>query len=595
VIVKDPLNEPLVTVKSLPAGCAERGGTVFCNAGTLAAGETKTFHITVTVAGGLAAGTQVSDCAQATSATTLLNHVRGQASCIQTVIVAPETADLSITKAGPADIGPNGTYSYTLTATNHGPDTASDVVVTDPTDPSLVTVTSVPAGCTEAGGTVTCPVGTLAAGDSRTFTITVQVNPGVRGVVIPNCAQDHTSTEDPDLDNNQSCVNTAVSLTNPPQSDITVVKHGPAVVHPGGTITYTVDVTNNGPDNAAAVVITDQVPPSLAVTALPAGCTLHGSSVECLAGGLAVGETRTLTFTETVATDAVPGTEITNCANAGSQRSEVTLDRKSACAQTVVLPRARTHLSITKTAPAEVRPGGTIRYTVSVTNRGPSAADDVTIKDPLPDPSLVTITSLPSGCTVSSGTVTCDLGTLEPGETRKLTIEVRVRAGVDPGTVIGNCADAYSTTSSPDLANSQSCASTVVRHMAGIKVVKRGPATVHPGETADYTVTVTNRGPDTAVNVVIKDHIDESLLQVTSLPAGCSLAGGTVSCRAGTLRPGQSKTFRFTVKVRPAVKPGTRIENCATVSSDRTVLRPAVPRSCTVATVRARPRVPVTG
>jgi uncharacterized repeat protein (TIGR01451 family) len=337
------------------------------------------------------------------------------------------------------------------------------VVVTEPTDPSLVTVTSVPAGCTEAGGTVTCQAGTLAVGASRTYTVTVTVNPGVRNVVIPDCAQDYTTTADPQLANNQSCVDTAVSLVNPPTSTIRVVKHGPAVVRPGGSFSYTVDVTNLGPDPAAGTIVTDPVDTSLlTVTSLPAGCDLPGSTVTCLVGSLAVGQTKTLTFTVTVAAGAAPGTLVTNCAAAGSDSVLLTRELNRACTQTVVLPTRRALLSITKSAPAQARPGETITYTLSVTNHGPNTATDVTIKDPLPDMSLGTITSLPPGCTLASSAVTCDLGTMAPGETKTLTVEVRVGTDVPDAAVIGNCAAVYSTTSSPDLAGAQSCVNTLV-------------------------------------------------------------------------------------------------------------------------------------
>jgi uncharacterized repeat protein (TIGR01451 family) len=463
VIVTDPLAEPLVTVESLPAGCTEISGTVACAAGNLAVGQTKTFTFTVTVADGLAAGTQITDCAQVKSTRTVLRAVRGEPSCVQTVIDGPATADISLTKDAPRVVAPGATYTYTLTAANHGPDAAQDVVVSDPTDLSLVTVTSVPTGCAEADGTVTCDAGTLAVGESRSFTITVQVNAGVNAAVIPNCGQDYTSTQDPDLDNNQACVNTIVGLRRQMNSVVRVDKDAPAVVHPGDTMTYTIDVTNLGPDAATGVIVTDPVDTSLlTVTSLPPGCGLRGSSIVCVIGHLDVRETKTLTFTVVVAADAAPDSQITNCAAAGSDRSLLTREPGASCAQTDVLPGERALLSIIKAAPVQARPGETITYTVTVTNHGPDAAADVIIKDPINNASVVEITSLPSGCTVTDGTVTCDLGAMAAGETRVLTAEVRVFANVPDGRVIKNCASAYTTTSDPDLTASQSCVNTVV-------------------------------------------------------------------------------------------------------------------------------------
>ncbi len=62
--------------------------------------------------------------------------------------------------------------------------------------------------------------------------------------------------------------------------------------------------------------------------------------------------------------------------------------------------------------------------------------------------------------------MTCHLGTLAAGETRVLTAEGRVFAGLSDGRVIKNCAAVYTTTSDEDPAASQACVNTVVRRPA---------------------------------------------------------------------------------------------------------------------------------
>jgi uncharacterized repeat protein (TIGR01451 family) len=356
-------------------------------------------------------------------------------------------------------------------------------------------------------------------------------------------------------------------------------------------------VTNLGPDDASNVTVNDPIEPALlSVVSVPAGCVLDGGTLTCLLGALAVGQTKTITFTVLVAAGVPTGAQITNCATAGSVSVELRDEPNPACTQSVVLPPARSRLVITKTAPRTVRPGGTVTYQVTLSNSGPDTAQDVVVKDPVQDPSLITITSLPPECSLAGVTVTCELATLAAGETRHFTAAIRVRDTVPDGTVLGNCIAVYSSTqdTDPELDDIQSCVNTVVRRQADVTVVKKGPATAYAGGTLSYTITAANHGHDTAADVIISDPVDLSLVAVKSLPGDCSLAHGTITCRAGTLPVGQEKTFRITVSVLPDVKEGTTIRNCATASSSTATLEAPGRESCTVATA-GRPFVPVTG
>ena len=84
-------------------------------------------------------------------------------------------------------------------------------------------------------------------------------------------------------------------------------------------------------------------------------------------------------------------------------------------------------LQITKVASSKtVRVGGTVTYTVTVTNLGPGLATDVSWHDPLPDQLNLlegeeawgTIGSLPSGSSVTFTYVTTPIGNLGKGESR---------------------------------------------------------------------------------------------------------------------------------------------------------------------------------
>ena len=118
-------------------------------------------------------------------------------------------ADLSVGKAdAPDPVAPRAPLTYTLVATNNGPNPAPDARLLD-TLPADVTFESASAGCIHSAGQVDCALGTLAPGASATITITVTVTPRARGV-ITNRARVGSSAPDPDRSNNTATTETTV-------------------------------------------------------------------------------------------------------------------------------------------------------------------------------------------------------------------------------------------------------------------------------------------------------------------------------------------------------------------------------------------------
>ncbi|MDA0564292.1 DUF11 domain-containing protein [Streptomonospora sp. S1-112] len=335
----------------------------------------------------------------------------------------------------------------------------------------------------------------------------------------------------------------------------------------GDTATYTITVTNPGDEPAEDVVVTDQLDPNVTFVSAP-GCTAAGQTVTCGGAGTTVAPGESVTYTVTVRVDPglADGTNITNraevaSANAGSDSTQL-----------ISQTQTQTDVVIDKTADAAtVNPDGTITYTITVTNEGPSEAVDVTVQDPT-NGNLTTIVDLPPECPPSGLTVTCPLGTLQPGETVTLEFTVRVNDDVAEGTRIVNCATVYTGSRETTTENNDSCADTdvgpSVDAVTDIAVEKSAPATVAPGGELVYTVTVTDTGSQTASGVVLEDPIDTDLATVEELPEECRLEGSEIVCDLGDLQPGESRELTFVLRVDPGAEAGTHLANCAVGHTD---------------------------
>jgi uncharacterized repeat protein (TIGR01451 family) len=179
-------------------------GTITCtDSGTLAVNGTASFTLVLQVNAGTPSGTNITDTVTATAANIVPGITTNTASA--TVIVAnANSADLAIVKTGTPNPVTEGTpLTYTLTVTNNGPASATNVTVTD-TLPSVVTYLSsntTQGSCSEAGGTVTCLLGTMA--NAGTATISILTLPNAPGVVS-NTASVSADQTDPNLANNTS-------------------------------------------------------------------------------------------------------------------------------------------------------------------------------------------------------------------------------------------------------------------------------------------------------------------------------------------------------------------------------------------------------
>jgi uncharacterized repeat protein (TIGR01451 family) len=159
------------------------------------------------------------------SSTTDNVPANNSAATTTTVNAGADSADLSVTKTGPAEQGAGLDISYTITVTNPGPSEAvnvglSDTVPANTTFRSFTQITGPTFTCTTptVGGTgaVSCTIASLAASTTATFTLVVNVNSTVvEGTTITNTVSVSSTTSDPNPANNSSTVTTQIVAGNP--------------------------------------------------------------------------------------------------------------------------------------------------------------------------------------------------------------------------------------------------------------------------------------------------------------------------------------------------------------------------------------------
>lgn len=128
-------------------------------------------------------------------------------------ILGTVTADLSVIKTDspdPIKLGDN--LTYTITVTNNGPDKATGVILKDTLPPSVTfaSAESSKGSCSEAGGVVTCELGSLDNSESET--VRIKVIPTSEGT-ITNIVAVSANEDDPDISNNTAIQCTTVLKT----------------------------------------------------------------------------------------------------------------------------------------------------------------------------------------------------------------------------------------------------------------------------------------------------------------------------------------------------------------------------------------------
>ena len=598
VVVTDVLPAGVTLVSATPSQGAACTGTttVSCALGGLAIGAQATVAVTVSVS---TPGVIVNSASVAASEPD--PNPSNNTATEPTTIGNPTDADLRVAKIDTPDpVLVDGLVAYTIAVENRGPASASAVSLIDVVPANTVFESlGVPAGwtCTTpapgAAGTVSCGSATLAAGATATFDLRVRLVAGTPGgTTLSNTVSVTSATSDPDPSNNIDTEPTLV--VDPATADLLIIKtDAPDPQAAGAPVSYTFAITNNGPAVATNVTVTDTLPAGTTFLSASSGCSVSAGVLSCLVGTLAPGASTAVGVT--LGTPPIAGV-LTNVAAVTATETDPVPSNNSEPEDTTLVQRA--DVRIAKTGPVTATAGSTVVYTLTITNDGPSVANDVTVADATP--AGLTFVSTSGACTTA---FPCLLGAMLPAETRLITATFLVPAGYTAPDPIVNVATVTTTTVGDNPANNSATVLTPLAFAGDVAVVKTA-STMTPGvgTSFDYVVTVSNLGPSNVTGVVIADPLPAGVTYQSHLTSfGVYVPGTGLWTIPALTAGGGSATLTLTVRADQAGPlPNTATRTASdqpdpNPANDQSTVTPVATANADVAVVKTGPATVLVG
>jgi len=452
--------------------------------------------------------------------------------------VPPSGNDLVVTGTGPgAAVQAGQPASFSATVRNNGPVEAKDVVISSSVRGLVVTQLSY--ACSATGG-ATCPtelgssmfLGTLPVNGSLTLTVTGPVGEQVDGTISATTRAE--AAGDGDRSNNVATVSgTAFTV----QSNVAVTGTGPSAPVPGGGVaTFTMVITNAGPQPTSDVLIENRPGANSSLNSL--SCAASGGAVcptslnpTMLASAMPAGGVLTFTVLTNVARGFNGTINNTMSASVAKDPDKANnIFTASGIADSANLTGS--NIAVTGSGPAApVAAGGVATFQMSVTNAGPQESKTVQLVNSVGAGAILSGITCQAGagaaCPAAIGP-SMQVPTLPVGGTLNFTVTAIVAAGAGSGTIKNSLSAILS--DDPDRTNNLFTA-TGATFAADLKVEGTPPSgNVKAGGLAVYTMTVTNLGPDAAQDVAISNTVDENS---TLARISCSASGGAI-CPAAT-------------------------------------------------------------
>ncbi|WP_158607197.1 T9SS type A sorting domain-containing protein [Pontibacter oryzae] len=469
------------------------------------------------------------------------------------------TADINVeVTASTAQSYTGENITFTTRLTNTGPDAATNLALSARIPAGMSLVSATPKIGTYDSTTGRWTVGQLASGTYTELIMVLRANsdtsaPGDKTYTVTANELVLTESQGSDVYKNTDSKAVVVSKSGDLKTSISVTGDVGGVYYNGLTeATFTLTVTNNGPDRLTNLVGRDTRTGAITFTSTPVasdGSTYNPTTGEWRIPSLEVGASTTLVVKGKPNTT---GRLFLGGEKTSQDQHDPNLSNDKAIALIEVAPVAE--LEVTNTVAAgPYYTGQNTTFTVKVKNNGPDAATGVKIQDKLPAGlEFVSYTSTAGTYDAATGIWTLGTNVLPGGANAQsliLTVKPTSTANYITTASVSTAGEYDGNT-----ANNSQSASVQASAAADITVsstIVSGPYYI--GEKYQLTLTASNLGPDAATGVEVRNVLSEGLLLdagSTVTDAGTSYDAATGVWTIGNLANNQSK--RLTLTVSPA-------------------------------------------
>jgi uncharacterized repeat protein (TIGR01451 family) len=511
-----------------------------------------------------------------------------------TMMVPKSDLEVKITTS-PMMPKPGEEATVTITAKNNGPDPATKPVAVFTIPPGATVTTPPPMGdpmsdwdCTSQGTmntgiTYTCTMKKdLPAGmPAMPIVVKFKTPLDMPGMMPPGTPQvtvvvGSPGSTDPNPGNNTATVDVGPKKTEPMADLALTVTKSPMTAGPGMETTFTMQVTNNGPDAVPQGEVTFTVPPGSIVTqpAMGSGwaCTRTADTFHCVTGQIPKGMAAPITVKIVAPTPKDPMMDpgsVTGVVSSPVVRdtnpANNTDSQPIASSSTVKPTGSDLSVKITTDNPMPM-PGDTVTYTGVAKNAGPDPVKNPSVLINLPPGAEVVQPPAGTGwsCTQTGSTVLCTRPQIDQGEAPPITVKVKYPTPTSPS---GSMTPPIPVTAVVDAPanndpNPTNNTSTVDTRPLGPRTpsdleldITKTPQNAGPGTETTYTMQVTNKGPVPVQNPSVTFTVPPgSTITQPAMGNGwtCVQAGYSVTCNyPGAMPVGPAPPI--TVKVNTPV------------------------------------------